>query len=55
METDDVVIHRLNRKFALDLRAGVYDEKGRDQRVGLRLLREDVLARLAEDNPRYEK
>lgn len=48
-------LDRLNRRFAADLRAGVYDEKGRSRRTALKLLREDVLARLAEDNPRYEK
>ena len=34
---------------------GVDDEKGRARKNALKLMREDVLARLAEDNPRYEK
>lgn len=55
LESDDKALHRLNRKFAADLRAGVYDEAGRARKAASKLLREDVLARLAEDNPRYEK
>lgn len=55
LETDEAALHRLNRKFAADLRAGVYDAAGRNRKAAAKLLREDVLARLAEDNPRYEK
>lgn len=55
LEPDDKVLSRLNRKFAADLRAGVYDEAGQNRKAAARLLREDVLARLAEDSPRYEK
>ena len=55
LKSDDKSLHRLNRKFAADLRAGVYDEAGRTRKAAGKLLREDVLARLAEDNPRYEK
>ena len=55
LESNDKALHRLNRKFATDLRAGVYDEAGRPRKAAGKLLREDVLARLAEDNPRYEK
>ena len=40
----------LNIKFAKDIRAGSYDEK--DSMV-IKLLCEDVLARLEEDNPNY--
>jgi hypothetical protein len=54
-ETDDQALHRLNRKFAADLRAGVYDEAGKTRLAAQRMLREDVLARLAEDNPGYVK
>jgi hypothetical protein len=54
-EADEEVVRRLNRRFAADLRAGVYDEKGKSRKSALELMREDVLARLAEDNPRYEK
>lgn len=54
-EADEDVLRRLNRRFAADLRAGVYDKKGRRRKAGLELMRQDVLARLAEDNPRYEK
>ncbi|MFT5486131.1 MAG: hypothetical protein ACI9MU_001041, partial [Alphaproteobacteria bacterium] len=55
LESNDKALHRLNRKFAADLRAGVYDEAGQSRKATTKLLREDVLARLAEDNPRYEK
>jgi hypothetical protein len=48
-------LDRLNRRFAQDLRAGRFDENGQDRKTALTLLREDVLARLAEDNPRYQK
>ena len=54
-ESDEPALHRLNRKFAADLRAGNYDEPGANRKTAAKLLREDVLARLAEDNPRYEK
>ena len=52
---DDEALRHLNRRFAADLRAGVYDENGKGRKAALELMREDVLARLAEDNPRYEK
>lgn len=55
LESDDKALHRLNRKFAADLRAGIYDEAGQRRKAATRLLREDVVARLDEDNPRYEK
>ena len=54
-EADEDVLRLLNRRFAADLRAGVYDEKGRRRKAALQLMSEDVRARLAEDNPRYEK
>ena len=54
-EADEDVLRRLTRRFAADLRAGVYDEKGRQRKAGRELMRQDVLARIAEDNPRYEK
>lgn len=53
--TDEIVLRNLNRKFAADLRAGFFDEKGKRRKAALGLMREDVLARLAEDNPRYQK
>ena len=55
LETDEKALHRMNRKFAADLRAGVYDETCNARLTAQRLLREDVLARLAEDNPGYVK
>mgnify|MGYP003667604252 FL=1 len=55
LESGEMALHRLNRRFAADLRAGVYDESGRNRKTTMKLLREDVCARLAEDNPRYEK
>ena len=55
METPEVALARLNRKLAADFRAGVYDEKGKEQKAALNLLCQDVLARLDEDNPQYEK
>lgn len=54
-KSPEAVLSRLNRRLAGDFRAGVYDEKGRARKNALKLMREDVLARLAEDNPRYEK
>tara|TARA_R110000787_G_scaffold42994_1_gene105496 strand:+ start:226 stop:606 length:381 start_codon:yes stop_codon:yes gene_type:complete len=45
----------LNRRFAADLRAGLYDEPGRGRKLAMTLLGNDVVARLTEDNPRYEK
>ena len=50
-ESDVEALDRLNRRFAADLRSGALDD---DPRAGA-LLRNDVLARLAEDNPRYRK
>lgn len=54
-ETPSQALDRLNRSFAADFRSGRFDARDRDQRAALALLRDDVLARLAEDNPRYEK
>ena len=54
-ESPEDAIVRLNRRLAADCRAGVYDATSRDHKAVCDLLREDVLARLAEDNPRYEK
>jgi hypothetical protein len=54
-EAPDRALDRLNRRFAADLRAGRFDGNDRDRRAAITLLREDVLARLAEDNPRYQK
>lgn len=48
-------LDRLNRRFAADLRAGAFDAKSKNSKAALSLLRADVLARLAEDNPRYQK
>ena len=48
-------LDRLNRRFAADLRAGRFDTKGRDRKAAIKMLKEDVLARMAEDNPRYQK
>ena len=53
-ESDEQALHHLNRKFAADLRAGEYDEPSANRKSVAKLLREDVVARLAEDNPRYE-
>ena len=50
-ESDEDALDRLNRRFAADLRSGALDD---DPRAAA-LLRNDVLARLAEDNPRYRK
>jgi len=54
-EAPEAALDRLNRRFASDLRAGRFDGNDRDRRAAMTLLREDVFARLAEDNPRYEK
>lgn len=54
-KSPEALLSRLNHRLAGDFRAGVYDEKGRARKNALKLMREDVLARLAEDNPRYEK
>ena len=54
-EAADVALDRLNRKFAAELRAGRFDAQGRDRKAAMELLRNDVVARLAEDNPRYVK
>ena len=54
-EAPEAALDRLNRLFAADIRAGRFD-KGtgdRDSKTAADLLRNDVLARLAEDNPRY--
>ncbi len=50
-----VAIEVLHRQFAIDLRRGFYDEPGTKQSLAQDILREDVLARLAEDNPNYQK
>lgn len=44
---------RLNRRFAADLRRGAFEDDGDAREKAKALLRNDVLARLAEDNPRY--
>ena len=54
-ETSDSALARLNRQLAVDLRSGSYDEKSEEQTTVLNLLYRDVLARLDEDNPGYEK
>ena len=54
-EAPDASLDRLNRRFAADLRAGRFDGNDRNRRAAMTLLREDVAARLAEDNPRYQK
>lgn len=54
-EAPEAALDRLNRRFAADLRAGAFDAEGRDREAAKALLRNDVIARLAEDNPRYEK
>ena len=54
LEAPEAALSRLNRKLAADFRDGIYDEKSREQKAVLNLLCEDVLARLDEDNPRYE-
>ncbi len=54
-KSPEAVLSRLNRRLAADFRTGVYDEKGRAQKHAFQLMREDVTARLAEDNPRYER
>lgn len=54
-EAPEEALAALNRRFAADLRAGRYDGSDRRSRDAAALLRNDVLARLAEDNPRYEK
>ena len=48
-------LDQLNKRFAADLRRGRFDAKGRERTIAMELLAKDVLARLAEDNPRYEK
>jgi hypothetical protein len=55
LEPPEAALSHLNRKLAADLRAGVYDAKSREQKAALNLLCQDVLARMDEDNPRYEK
>ena len=48
-------IDNLNRQFAADLRTGIYDRHTANHTKAIKILREDTLARLAEDNPRYRK
>jgi len=55
LETPETTLSRLNRKLAADFRAGVYDKEDTEQKAVLNLLCQDVLARMDEDNPRYEK
>ena len=55
LETPETTLSRLNRKLAADFRVGVYDEKGKEQKAVFNLLCQDVLARMEEENPRYEK
>ncbi len=56
-EPPEAALDRLNRLFAADLRAGRFDRGAaeRDRKIALALLKNDVLGRLAEDNPRYIK
>ena len=53
--SSSVGIEALHRQFSIDLRRGIYDEPGQNQSLAQDILREDVLARLAEDNPHYIK
>lgn len=46
---------RLNRRFAADIRSGVFDAPDQRRTAALRLLRDSIAARLAENNPRYPK
>ena len=55
LDLPETELSNLNRRLAADLRGGVYDEKSREQKAALNLLCEDVLARLDEDNPRYDR
>lgn len=55
LEAPEAALAHLNRRLAADFRTGVYDEKGKEQKTALNLLCQDVLARLDEDNPRYDK
>ncbi|MBI05287.1 MAG: hypothetical protein CMI96_05655 [Pelagibacteraceae bacterium] len=55
MEQPETMLVRLNRQLADELRAGVYDEKNTEQETVLNLLFQDVVARLNEDNPTYER
>lgn len=54
-EDPAAALDRLNRRFAEDLRSGAFDDKSKNRKAALALLRKDVAARLAEDNPRYQK
>lgn len=45
----------LSRKLAADFRAGRFDGNDRDSERARALLKNDVLARLGEDSPRYER
>ncbi len=56
-EPSEAALDQLNRLFAADLRAGRFDRGAdeRDRKIALALLKNDVLCRLAEDNPRYVK
>ena len=56
-EAPQEALDRLNRLFAADLRGGRFDHGAneRDRKTAMALLKNDVLARLAEDNPRYVK
>lgn len=54
-QIDENTLRNLNRKFSADLRAGFFDDAGKRRKAALELMRRDVLARMEEDNPRYEK
>ncbi len=55
MEEPESALWRLSQRLASDFRAGVYDENGKEQKAAVELLCRNVLARLEEDNPRYDK
>ncbi|MEE2996790.1 MAG: DUF6285 domain-containing protein [Pseudomonadota bacterium] len=54
-EEPESSLRELHRRLASDLRAGVYDENAKKRTAALGLLCQNVLARLKEDNPRYDK
>tara|TARA_B100000686_G_scaffold351878_1_gene452004 strand:+ start:1116 stop:1508 length:393 start_codon:yes stop_codon:yes gene_type:complete len=54
-ETNQKMLKTLNILFARDIRAGLYDEQDSKQKLVLKLLCKDVLARLEEDNPNYAR
>ena len=54
-EPAESTLFTLSSKLASDFRTGVYDEISQKHEVALNILIKDVLARLNEDNPRYDK